>query len=345
MEGGIDLKLYIRAPYPDRCISQLREFFSEIVYEPWTEDGRRFYEAEMLEKLNRVHPDALITELDKITETVLAGYGALRFIGDCRAEPANIQVEACTKAGIPILCTPGRNNQAVAELVVALIIMHLRNALPAIAWAKSGGWVPGTTPYHLWKGHELQRRRVGFVGFGAVGRAAAKILDGFDCDICFYDPFIPGSIGSCRKVGLEMLFSSCDIVSLHLPVTAETKGMINESLLRSMKPTALFVNFARSAVVDTPALIRILNERAIAGAIIDVLDNEPPTEEDLLIARCPNTILTPHIGGATYEVAEHQADILNERIAQLLKGVELEKIVFNKDVLSRISPQSLSCGA
>ena len=259
----------------------------------------------------------------------------LRFIGDCRAAPANIDTDACTAHGVPVLCTPGRNNQAVAELVVGLIIMQLRNAIPAIQWAKDGKWVEGTTPYYLWMGHELQGRKVGFVGFGAVGRAAAKIMDGFDCDICFYDPFIPNDIGHYKKTELEKIFAECDIVSLHLPVTDETRGMIDEKLLRSMKPTALFVNSARSAVVDTKALIKLLNDKAIAGAIIDVLDTEPPTAEDLQIAYCPNTILTPHIGGSSFEVTVHQADILNERIRQWLKGENLERIVFNRAVLAK----------
>ena len=280
------MKVYVRAPYPEKRLAELKELFEEVVYEPWTETGERYYEDEMLENLKRVEPDALITELDRVTEKVLNGYGKLRFIGDCRAAPANIDTDACTAHGVPVLCTPGRN-------------------------------------------------KVGFVGFGAVGRAAAKIMDGFDCDICFYDPFIPNDIGHYKKTELEKIFAECDIVSLHLPVTDETRGMIDEKLLRSMKPTALFVNSARSAVVDTKALIKLLNDKAIAGAIIDVLDTEPPTAEDLQIAYCPNTILTPHIGGSSFEVTVHQADILNERIRQWLKGENLERIVFNRAVLAK----------
>lgn len=329
------MKIYVRAPYSESRLEELRGIFDEVVYEPWNDSGERFYEDEMLENLLRVQPDALITELDKVTEKVLAGYNKLQFIGDCRAMPANLDVEACTAAGVPIICTPGRNNQAVAEMVVALVIAQMRNLLPAIQWAKDGKWVEGTTPYYLWMGHELQGRKVGFVGFGAVGKAAAKIFDGFDCDISFYDPFIPGDVGHWKKSELETIFAECDVVSIHLPVTPETTGMIGEKLLRSMKPTALFVNSARSAVVDMPALISLLNDKAIAGAVIDVLDNEPPKAEDLAIAYCPNTILTPHIGGSSYEVTNHQADIMNERIQQWLKGENLERIIFNRDVLKK----------
>ena len=182
-------------------------------------------------------------------------------------------------------------------------------------------------------GHELQYKRVGLVGFGAVSQAAAKILDGFECDVCYYD-YKGRQYGHYTPLSLEELFSTCDVVSLHLPVSDSTRGLVTEELLRSMKKDALFVNAGRSALVDTQALIRVLNDRAIAGAILDVLDNEPPTAEDLAIMDCPNVILTPHICGATYEVTNHQADILNERLRQWLAGENLAKIVYNRDVLA-----------
>lgn len=334
MNRRIKMKAYVRAPYPEKNLNELKTMFEEVVYEPWTETGERYYEDEMLEHLAKEQPDVLITELDKITAKVLDGYKGLKVIGDCRATPANIEVEECTKAGVPLLCTPGRNNQAVAEMCVAGIIMQYRNMLPAIDWMKNGGWVEGATPYFLFMGHELQGRKVGFVGFGAVATACAKIMDGFDCDICFYG-HQSGDVGHYRKVELEELFSTCDIVSLHLPVTDETRGMIDEKLLRSMKKDALLVNYARSAVIDTPALAKMLEEGAIAGAVIDVFDNEPPTEADQYIMNAPNVLLTPHIAGASYEVTNHQADILNERLKQWMAGENLQRIVYNKAVLQK----------
>ena len=162
------MKVYVRAPYEEACLAELKEIFDEVVYEPWTATGQRYYEDEMLEHLLQVQPDALITELDRVTEKVLAGYDRLKFIGDCRGTPANLQVDACTKAGVPILCTPGRNTQAVAEMVVGLILTMYRKTIPAIQWVKDGKWVQGTTPYYLWMGNELQGKKVGFVGFGAI---------------------------------------------------------------------------------------------------------------------------------------------------------------------------------
>ena len=326
------MKVYVRAPYPENRLAELREMFDEVLYEPWTETGERYYEDAMLENLLKVQPDVLITELDRVTEKVLAGYKGLKVIGDCRATPANLDIAACTKAGVPVLCTPGRNNQAVAEMVVALIIMHMRHGLESIQWIKDGGWVQGTTPYFLWMGHELQGKKVGLVGFGAVAQAAAKILDGFDCEVCYFD-YKGRQFGHYTPMSVEEIFKTCDIVSLHLPVSDSTRGLVTEELLRSMKPDALFVNAGRSALVDTKALIRVLNDKAIAGAVIDVLDNEPPTPEDLEIMNCPNTILTPHICGASFEVTNHQADILNARLKKWLAGEDLAKIVYNRDVL------------
>lgn len=327
------MKIYVRAPFSEAGLKELHKMFDCVVYEPWTDDGKRYYEDEMLENLLKVQPDALITELDRITPKVLAGYDKLKFIGDCRGTPANLDVEACTKAGIPILCTPGRNTQAVAEMVVGLILTFYRNTIPATQWAKDGKWVAGTTPYYLWMGNELQGKKVGFVGYGRISRVVAKLLDGFECDLSFYDPFIPENQGKCRKCSLEEIFTESDIVTLHLPVLDSTKGMINEKLLRLMKATALFVNAARSALVDYRALEQVLKEKAIRGAIIDVLDTEPPTAEDLAIAALPNVLLTPHICGSSYEVTDHQSDILTDAIKEWLVGENLEKIVYNREVI------------
>lgn len=327
------MKLYVRAPFSEGGLAELHELFDEVVYDPWTVTGDRYYEDEMLAHLKLERPDALITELDRVTEKVLAGYGGLRFIGDCRGTPANLQVDACTAAGVPILCTPGRNTQAVAEMVVGLILAVYRHIIPAVQWAKDGKWVAGATPYYLWMGNELQGKKIGFVGFGRISRVVAKILDGFECEISFYDPFIPDHQGRYHKHSLEEIFSESDIVSLHLPVLDSTRGMITEPLLRSMKETALFVNAARSALVDNRALRSVLEERKIGGAILDVLDTEPPTPEEASVAELPNVLLTPHICGATYEVTNHQSEIMVDRIRKWMAGQSLNEIVYNTEVL------------
>lgn len=309
--------------------------FDEVVYEPWTETGERYYEDEMLEHLLKEKPDILITELDRVTEKVLAGYDGLKAIGDCRGTPANIDVEACTKHGIPVLCTPGRNNQAVAEMVVAGMLAFERKLIPAVEWTKSGQWVKGTTPYYLWMGHELMGKKVGIIGYGRIGRIVAKILAAFDCDVSFYDPFVKGDQDRFHNISLEQLFKESDIITIHVPVLDSTKGIVTRELLKSMKPTALFVNAARSVMIDNDALYEVLNNKEIAGAVIDVLDNEPPeTENDTRFIELDNVLMMPHICGASFEVTDHQSEILNSGLRAWLDDDKnmLEKVVFNKEL-------------
>ncbi len=316
------MKLLIRAPFTEERINDLREYFDDIVYDPWTKTGERYYEDEMLEVLKREQPDALITELDRVTGKVLKGYDHLQFIGDCRANPANIDLDACKKAKVPVLCTPARNAQAVAELLVGLLLNYMRNVLPAVEWVKKGEWKEGTTPYYLWMGHELCGKKVGFVGFGAVGKAAARLLEAFGCEIAFYDPYVDFVKDTYQKKELENIFAESDIVSIHLPVLESTRGIVSRELLYKMKENALFVNTARSAVVDEDALKDVIKEKRIRGAILDVLSVEPPEAEDLKIAEYDNVLLTPHICGATYEVTDHQSDILTEQIKKWFREKE-----------------------
>jgi D-3-phosphoglycerate dehydrogenase len=327
------MKLLIRAPIIENRREELQHYFDEVIYLPWTDTGERYYEDQMLQALEKYQPEALITELDRITEKVLNTYGKLQVIGDCRANPANIDVNACTRHGIPVLCTPARNAQAVAEMLVGLLLSYIRNVIPAVQWIKDGQWITGTTPYYTWMGNELQGKKVGFVGFGAVGRSAAHLLEAFSCDISFYDPYVKQDGTTYKKGTLEEIFSNSDIVSIHLPVLDSTMGMINQRLLSLMKPNAIFVNTARSAVVDTEALVEVLEKKKIRGAILDVVEHEPPTEKDLKVLQYPSVLLTPHICGATYEVTDHQSDIITERLIKWLKKEDLAVIVYNKAVL------------
>lgn len=326
------MKLYIRTKYTEDKIEELRKYFDEIVYEPWTDTGERYYEDEMLKKLLEVKPDVLVTELDRVTEKVLSGYDGLKFIGDCRATPANIEIEACNKHKIPVLCTPGRNSQAVAEMVVGLLLTCMRNIIPSVKWIQDGKWVKGTTPYYTWMGNELYGKEVGFVGMGAIAKIVANILEAFGCKISFYDPFLE-NFKDYKKKDLNAIFKDSDIVTIHVPVIDSTHKMIKKEHFDLMKPTSIFVNVSRTWMVDMDAFYDTMKNNKIKAAITDVLDEEPPTEEALKIDKLPNVLLTPHICGATFEVANHQTDIINDRIIKFLEKKDLEKIVYNKEAL------------
>lgn len=327
------MKLLIRAPMSDDKLQELKNHFDEVVYSPWTNTGERYYEDEMLKVLCEVRPDILITELDKITEKVLSGYPQLQVIGDCRAMPANIDIEACNRHKIPVLCTPGRNAQAVAEMLVGLLLTYMRRIIPSVQWVKDGEWKEGTTPYYTWMGNELYGKDIGFVGFGAVGKASAKLLEAFGCNISFYDPYVDYVKDTYKKKTLEEIFEQSDIVTVHLPVTEATLNIIDKNLLEKMKKNAIFINTARSAVINQKDLMETIKNHSVAGVIADVLENEPPTQEELEMIAYDWVLLTPHICGATYEVTNHQSDIIVERLLKWKNKENLEAILFNKKIL------------
>lgn len=315
-------KLLVRAPINEEGRSVLNDLFDEVVYAPWTDSGERYYEQEMIDCLLREKPDALITELDVINENVLKEYANLKFIGDCRASPENIDVEACKKYDIPVLCTPARNANAVAEMWLGSLIAFERKLVDSVNWVKGKNWKKGTTPYYLWMGNEIYKKKIGFVGFGAVARNIAQLLQGFNVEISYYDPFVK-DIEGYQKAELEEIFSNSDYVSVHLPVNQQTKGMIDENLLSLIKQDSVFINSSRSAVVDNDALYKLVSSKEIRGAILDVLDTEPPTEKDVGVADIPNILLTPHIYGASYQVVDHQSEIITKNIVDYMNKNQL----------------------
>lgn len=306
-------KLLVRAPINEDNRSKLNDLFDEVIYVPWTNSGERYYEQEMIDCLLREKPDALITELDVINEKVLNEYSDLKFIGDCRASPENIDIEACKKFNIPVLCTPARNANAVAEMWLGSLIAFERNLVDSVNWVKEKKWEEGTTPYYLWMGNEISKKKIGFVGFGAVARNIARLLQGFDVKIAYYDPFV-NDVEKYQKVSLEEIFSNSDYVTVHLPANKDTKRMIKGSLFSLMKPNSVFINSSRSAVVDNDVLYEFVSSKKIRGAILDVLDTEPPTETDAQVTDIPNILLTPHIYGASHQVVDHQSEIITRNI-------------------------------
>ena len=326
------MKVLVRAPFSEKCLKQLGEMFDEVKYAPWNETGEWYQDDKTLELLKREQPDVFITELDRVKEETLNGYTGLKVLGVCRANPANVDVSLCTEKGLPIVCTPARNAQAVAECLVGELLCYMRNIHVAAQWEREGNWVAGTTPYCMFTGNEIQGKKIGFVGFGAVGKAAAKLLRAFETEIVFYDPFVE-AFEDYQKVELKELFSTCDIVSIHLPVLPSTEKMIDSKLLSLMKPNAIFVNTARSAVVDMDALYQVIHEGKIRGAVMDVMDHEPPTHEDMQRWNAENVLLTPHICGASHEVSDHHSDIMVQRLNSWLKQENLNRVVFNRDIL------------
>ncbi|MGH2643179.1 MAG: NAD(P)-dependent oxidoreductase, partial [Chitinophagaceae bacterium] len=154
----------------------------------------------------------------------------------------------------------------------------------------------------------------GMVGFGAIGQRIAGMIKDFPVSIQFYDPYISSYNASYKKTSLEDIFETSDIVSVHLPANKETENMIDHTLLSKMKSNAIFVNTSRAMVVNRDDLLPVLENKRIKGAILDVFDHEPPDKTDYKIIHLPNVLATPHIAGATFEVEDHHAEIMNRNI-------------------------------
>ncbi|TJZ62943.1 hydroxyacid dehydrogenase [Sphingobacterium olei] len=332
------MKVLLTAPYEnERALIELEGLFDEIVYRPWKENGRAYNPDELNTLLKETGAEALISEHDEITAAVLRANPALQFVGICRGTPSNIDLKVATELGIPVFNTPARNAQAVAEMFIANVITLMRNTLPAIDWLEGKNWGEGAhTSYLEFKGNELAGKKVGMVGFGAVGQHIARMLVSFPCEIYYFDPYHTDPNAEFKKVELEELFSVCDVVGVHLPVTAETIGMINKRYLSLLKKDAIFVNTARATVVKREDLLYCIENSQIRGAILDVFYHEPPDEIDYKMILNKNVLATPHIAGATHEVEDHHAFIMNNSLREFFhKGNTSIKQLVNKAILEK----------
>lgn len=238
--------------------------------------------------------DGYIAGLDTIDAGALAAADSLRVVARYGVGTDNVDLVNARARGITVTNTPGANAGAVAELTVAFLLLLGRPILSATAATREGGW-PRTA------GLALSGKTVGLVGFGAIGRVVARLLTGFDCRLLIYDPYCDLeralSLG-VTVVELDELLARSDFVSLHVPVTPETLGMVNETFLSRMKVGACLVNTARGELIDEVALHEALVSGRLRGAALDAFAAEPPGLNNPLLA-LPNVIATPHMGAHT----------------------------------------------
>jgi D-3-phosphoglycerate dehydrogenase len=290
-------------------------------------------EAQLLEVLK--DHQYVLSHKSPFTEKVFKAAPNLKFIGICRGGPVNVDLEAATKAGVVVTYAPGRNAQAAAEFTIALILSSLRKISDADKEMKAGVWRGDYFVYEK-AGQELNGTTVGVIGFGAVGKIVAKILNAFGANILVHDPFAdPKEIEklNCKAVELNELMSQSFVVTLHSRLTEKTKHLINADNLKLMPKGALLVNTARGGLLDYSSLPALLESGQLGGLALDVYDEEPPSQKYPLL-KSQNVVLTPHLGGATKQTGAVAAKIVAADLNRFLKG---EKMMFvaNPQVLSK----------
>lgn len=317
------------APLRGPGFTKLRQL-ADIVYDPWIceleQRPLRIYSAEQLaERITAESADVVVVESDSVRGPVFEV--GLRAIASTRGDPNNVDVAGATAAGIPVLNTPGRNADAVAEMTVALLLAATRHLLTADADVRSGNtFRDGIIPYQRFRGWEIAGLTAGLVGLGAVGRATRWRLSGLGLHVIAHDPYHHEA-----RHGLEELLNEADVVSLHAPVTDDTVGMIGADQFAAMRDGVVFLNTARAQLHDTDALVDALRNGKVAAAGLDHFAGEwLPTDHPL--AGMPNVVLTPHIGGATWNTEARQAQMVADDLEALLSGDTPTHIV-NPEVL------------
>lgn len=318
------------APLRGPGFDKLREL-ADVVYDPWIDKTPlRIYTAEQLaERASAEGADVLVVESDSVAGPVFDL--PLRAIASTRGDPNNVDIAGATAAGIPVLHTPGRNADAVAEMAVALLFAATRHLLTADADVRSGRMFrDGTIPYQRFRSREIAGRTAGLVGLGAVGRALRWRLTGLGVSVIAHDPYSDEA-----RHSLEELLEAADIVSLHAPVTDDTVGMIGAGQFAAMRDGVVFLNTARAQLHDTDALVAALQSGKVAAAGLDHFEGEwLPVDHPL--TGMSNVVLTPHIGGATWNTELRQAQMVADGLDALLSDGPKREVphIANPEVLA-----------
>lgn len=257
----------------------------------------------------------IVRSATTVTRDLIEKGSQLRAIGRAGVGVDNVDISAASDRGIAVFNAPGGNTIAAAELTMALLISVARKIPAAEASVRAGEWERAA-----FKGVELRGKTLGLIGAGRIGGEVAIRCQAFDMSVMVYDPYLSQQRAdelNCELVHLDDVLEVADFISIHVPLTDETRGIVGEEAFRRMKPSAFVVNASRGGVVDEAALADALASGEIAGAALDVFETEP-LPDDSPLRTAPNLVLTPHLGASTAEAQEGVATEVAEKIRALL---------------------------
>ena len=297
------------------AVASLKKKF-DVTYEPTLVDRGEEMHAKLADC------DALIVRnRTQVTAALLHRASALKVVGRLGVGLDNIDLPACKARHVEVIPAAGANALAVAEYVIGTAMMLLRGTYFSSAAVAAGDWPRGP----LSNGREIGSKVLGVVGFGGIGQLTAKLARGLGMQVIASDPMIAADSPIWQQQGvgwrsLDALLAESDVVSLHIPLTPETKNLLGPARLAMMKPDAILINSARGGVVDEAALVAALKAQRLGGAALDVFVDEPLKAGSVLMD-CPNLILTPHIAGVTNESNVRVSSMIAERVSTFLINV------------------------
>jgi len=257
--------------------------------------------------------DILALSNQPISSATILNLEKLKMISVAFTGVDHLPMEQCKQKNITVCNAAGYSTSAVAELTISMAISLIRKVVELDSSTRIGRTREG------FLGGELHGKTFGIVGLGAIGEKVAQLANAFGCKVIAYTR-TPKEVEDVTLVDLEEIFSAADIVSLHIPATTKTIGIVDSGLISKMKKNAVLINTARGTLVDYSALAKSIRSGLIAGAAVDVYENEPPIEKDHPLLNVPNTILLPHIGYATTEAIDRRTEIVLENIRCWLKN-------------------------
>jgi glyoxylate reductase len=313
-------KIFITRLIPEFGLNLIREHFPD--FDIWTDEAPPSRE-QLLERARGV--DGLLCLLtDKIDGEVLDAIGKqLKVVSSMSVGMDHVDIPAATVRGIPVGNTPGVLTDSTADQAFALMLSAARRIVEAERFLRAGKWV--TWSPSLLLGADFVGATLGVVGFGRIGQAVAKRAQGFDLRVLYHDPLSQPAYNA-QPVDLDTLLRESDFVSIHVPLTPQTKHLVNAGFLSKMKPNAVLVNTSRGGVLDQAALYGALKANKIFAAALDVTDPEPlPMDSPLL--ELENCIIVPHLGSASKKTRDMMSFLAAQNLVAGLKGERLPNCV------------------